>query len=59
MEAQEKAGIKGNTDPKQNPKDEAVKTLIEAIKIANKRGAFELKESAIIFNSVQILEGDA
>lgn len=59
MEASEKGNPKTKEDPKQNPKEEAVKTLIEAIKIANKRGAFELKESAIIFNSVQILEGDA
>lgn len=59
MEASEKGNPKTKADPKQNPKDEAVKTLIEAIKIANKRGAFELKESAIIFNSVQTLEENA
>lgn len=38
---------------------EAVQTLIEAVRVANKRGSFELKESAVIFNAVQTLEEDA
>lgn len=36
-------------------KEESIKTLIEAVHLANKKGAFDLKESAIIYNAVMIL----
>lgn len=36
-------------------KTQALQTVINAMKVANKRGAFELEESAQIFAALQIL----
>lgn len=36
-------------------KNQALQTVINGIKAANKRGAFELEESATIFSALQVL----